>query len=169
VDEEGRIFKDSFFDYFIGDPAGTGYGCFSPAIVTAAESYIADNGGGFEVVNLSGCNPDEMYDLIIEGTPVMCWATDGMIPPEYHESWFDNATGERLDWYLNEHAFVLAGFDMNAGLVTLNDPMKGIIDYNMIRFETRFNEMYSQAVYLKPLSADSTDSTEITVSEAPIQ
>jgi uncharacterized protein YvpB len=151
VDEEGRIFKDSFFDFFIGDPKGTGYGCFSPAIVTAAESYIEDNGGGYEVVNLSGCSPDEMYDLIITGTPVMCWATDGMIAPEYYESWYDNATGERLDWYLNEHAFVLTGFNMSAGLVTLNDPMKGIIDYSLTRFETRFNEMYSQAIYIRPI------------------
>jgi uncharacterized protein YvpB len=164
VDEEGRIFKDSFFEYFIGDPAGRGYGCFSPAIVKAAESYIADHGGGFDVINISGCNPDEMYDLVISGTPVLCWATDGMIEPEYYESWYDNATGEKLDWYLNEHAFVLAGFNMSAGLVTLNDPMKGIIDYSMTRFETRFNQMYSQAIYLRPTEPENVNDFTITVS-----
>jgi uncharacterized protein YvpB len=162
VDEEGRVFKDSFFEYFIGDPAGRGYGCFSPAIVKAAESYIADNGGGYDVVNISGCNPDEMYDLLTLGTPVLCWATDGMIAPEYYESWYDNATGEKLDWYLNEHAFVLAGFNMSAGLITLNDPMKGIIDYNMTRFETRFNEMYSQAIYLRVSENDYSNVSDVT-------
>jgi uncharacterized protein YvpB len=150
---DGQIYKDSFFDYFIGDPAGTGYGCFSPAIMTAAEKFLAENprpdGKVYEAVNISGCNPDEMYDLLIAGTPVMCWATDGMIEPEYYESWFDNATGEKLDWYLNEHAFVLVGFNMDAGLITLNDPMKGIIDYSKTRFEMRFNQMYSQAIYIR--------------------
>jgi uncharacterized protein YvpB len=151
LDEDGNVCKDSFFEYFIGDPFGTGYGCFAPAIVTAAEKYIADHGGGYEVVDISGCEPQDLYNLLIEGTPVITWATDGMIPPEYYESWLDNATGEQLDWYLNEHAFVLAGFDINAGLVTVNDPMKGIIVYNKQRFETRFAEMHSQAVYLKKL------------------
>jgi uncharacterized protein YvpB len=150
---DGKVYKDSFFDYFIGDPAGTGYGCFSPAIMTAAANYLTENpradGKVYEAVNISGCNPDEMYDLLIAGTPVMCWATDGMIEPEFHESWYDNATGEKLDWYLHEHAFVLVGFNMDAGLITLNDPMKGIIDYSKSRFEMRFNQMYSQAIYIR--------------------
>ncbi|MDR0974561.1 MAG: C39 family peptidase [Ruminococcus sp.] len=159
---DGKIYKDSFFDYFIGDPAGTGYGCFSPAIMTAAEKYLSENmpqsGKVYEAVNISGCSPDDMYDLLIEGTPVMCWATDGMIEPEYYESWYDNATGEKLDWYLNEHAFVLVGFNMEAGLITLNDPMKGIIDYSKSRFEMRFNQMYSQAIYLREVvSTESND------------
>jgi uncharacterized protein YvpB len=159
---DGEVYKDSFFDYFIGDPAGTGYGCFSPAIMTAATKYIAENpredGKVFEAVNISGCNPDEMYDLLIAGTPVICWATDGMIEPEFHESWYDNATGEKLDWYLHEHAFVLVGFNMDAGLITLNDPMKGIIDYSKSRFEMRFNQMYSQAIYIREVV--STESNE---------
>jgi uncharacterized protein YvpB len=154
TDEDGNVYKDSFFEYFIGDPFSTGYGCFAPAIVKAAEKYITDHGGGYEVVNISGCEPQELYNLNIEGTPVLAWATDGMIAPEYYETWFDNETGEQLDWYLNEHAFVLAGFDINSDLVTLNDPMKGIKIYNKTRFETRFKEMYSQAIYLKKIDND---------------
>ena len=150
---EGKVYKDSFFDYFIGDPFSRGYGCFSGAIVRAAERYIADNGGGYTVKNISGSDPDTLYQYLIEGTPVLCWATDGMIEPEWFETWYDNATGEQLDWYLNEHCFVLAGFDIAAGTVTLNDPMKGIIDYNIDRFETRYAQMHSQAVVILPDSA----------------
>lgn len=158
---DGELYKDSFFDYFIGDPFSRGYGCFSNAIVTAAEKYIADNGGGYTVVNLSGSSPDVLYDYLAEGIPVICWATDGMIEPEYYESWFDNATGEKLDWYLNEHCFVLAGFNMDADTVTLNDPMKGIIDYNINKFETRYAQMYSQAiVILKDEDSGETASSE---------
>lgn len=148
--KDDLLYKDSFFDYFIGDPFSRGYGCFSGAIVTAAEKYIADNGGGYDVINISGSHPDVLYDYLSKDIPVICWATDGMIEPEYYESWYDNATGEKLDWYLNEHCFVLAGFNMSADLVTLNDPMKGIIDYNINKFETRYAQMYSQAIVILP-------------------
>ena len=147
---DGVLYKDSFYDYFIGDPFSTGYGCFSGAIETAADSYISSHGGGFDVRNISGCSPDTLYDWVASGVPVLCWATDGMIAPEYYETWYDNATGERLDWYLNEHCFVLAGYDVDAGTVTLNDPMKGIISYDINKFETRFAQMHSQAIVLIP-------------------
>ena len=148
--EDGKTYKDSFFDYFIGDPFSRGYGCFSGAIEKAANSYIADHGGGFTVKNISGSHPDVLYDYLAEGIPVLCWATDGMIEPEYYETWYDNETGEQLDWYLNEHCFVLAGFNMSGDIVTLNDPMKGIIDYNINKFETRYDQMYRQAIVILP-------------------
>lgn len=149
-EEDGKMYKDSFFDYFIGDPFGRGYGCFSGAIEKAANAYISDHGGGYTVKNISGAHPDVLYDYLAEGVPVLCWATDGMIEPEYYETWYDNETGEKLDWYLNEHCFVLAGFNMSADLVTLNDPMKGIIDYNINKFETRYDQMYRQAIVILP-------------------
>lgn len=148
--EDGKTYKDSFFDYFIGDPFSRGYGCFASAIEKAANSYIADHGGGFTVKNISGSHPDVLYDYLAEDVPVLCWATDGMIEPEYYETWYGNETGEQLDWYLNEHCFVLAGFNMSADIVTLNDPMKGIIDYNINRFETRYDQMYRQAIVIIP-------------------
>ncbi|MDE5860207.1 MAG: C39 family peptidase, partial [Oscillospiraceae bacterium] len=148
--EDGKNYKDSFFDYFIGDPFSRGYGCFSNAIEKAANAYIADHGGGFTVKNISGSHPDVLYDYLATGTPVLCWATDGMIEPEYYETWYDYDTGEQLDWYLNEHCFVLAGFNMSSDIVTLNDPMKGIIDYNINKFETRYDQMYRQAIVILP-------------------
>lgn len=148
--KDGKTYKDSFFDFFIGDPFSRGYGCFSNAIVKAADKYIADMGGGYTVINLSGCDPDTLYDYVSRDIPVLVWATDGMIEPEYYETWYDIDTGEQLDWYLNEHCAVLAGFDIDGGYVTLNDPMKGIIDYNIDKFETRFKQMHSQAVVIIP-------------------
>ncbi len=147
---DGKLYKDSFFDYFIGDPFSKGYGCFSPAIEKAANAYISDHGGGYTVKNISGCHPDTLYEYLIDGIPVLCWATDGMIEPEYYETWYDHATGEQLEWYLNEHCFVLAGFNISSSVVTLNDPMKGIIDYNIDKFEVRFKQMHSQAIVIIP-------------------
>lgn len=147
---DGEKYADSFFEYFIGDPFGRGYGCFAPAIVKTANKYISENGGCHRVIDLSGCDSETLYNYVAEGIPVLVWATDGMIPPEYYETWYDSETGERLDWYLNEHCFVLAGFNLDAGTVTMNDPIKGIIDYNMAKFEQRFAEMHRQAVVILP-------------------
>ena len=158
--KDDLLYKDSFFDYFIGDPFTRGYGCFSNAIVKAANKYLDDHGGGYDVINLSGSDPDVLYDYLAQGIHVICWATDGMIEPEYYESWYDNATGEKLDWYLNEHCFVLAGFNMSADIVTLNDPMKGIIDYNINKFETRYAQMYSQAIVILPNGNKTAEETE---------
>ncbi|MCI7232699.1 MAG: C39 family peptidase [Oscillospiraceae bacterium] len=163
---DGKLYKDSFYDYFIGDPFSRGYGCFSPAIERAASSYISSHGGGYTVKNISGCHPDTLYEYLIAGTPVLCWATDGMIEPEYYETWYDNATGEQLDWYLNEHCFVLAGFNIANSTVTLNDPMKGIIDYNIDKFEVRFKQMHSQAIVLIPEGGQ--EITTEAVTEPPV-
>ena len=148
---DGEKYADSFFEYFIGDPFGRGYGCFAPAIVKTANKYISENGGGHQVIDLSGCDSETLYNYVADGIPVLVWATDGMIPPEYYETWYDRETGERLDWYLNEHCFVLAGFNLDAGTVTMNDPIKGIIDYNMAKFEQRFAEMHRQAIVVLPV------------------
>lgn len=163
--EGDKTYKDSFFNYFIGDPFGRGYGCFSGAIEKAANAYISDNGGGFVVKNISGAHPDILYDYLAEGTPVLCWATDGMIEPEYYETWYDNETGEQLDWYLNEHCFVLAGFNMDADIVTLNDPMKGIIDYNINKFETRYDQMHRQAIVILPEESAEENTETANISE----
>jgi uncharacterized protein YvpB len=148
---DGEVYKDSFFEYFIGDPFGNGYGCFAPAIMKAAESYLPGretaSGKTYIAEIISGASPEELYSYVGAGTPVLCWATDGMIEPEYKESWIDNETGEKLDWYYHEHCFVLVGYDDN--IVTLSDPMKGIISYNRQRFELRYSQMYSQAIILK--------------------
>ena len=66
---DGKLYKDSFYDYFIGDPFSRGYGCFSPAIERAANSYISSHGGGYTVKNISGCHPDTLYEYLIAGTP----------------------------------------------------------------------------------------------------
>jgi len=164
--EDDKTYKDSFFNYFIGDPFGRGYGCFSGAIEKAANAYIADNGGGYIVKNISGAHPDVLYDYLAAGIPVLCWATDGMIEPEYYETWYDNETGEQLDWYLNEHCFVLAGFNIDADLVTLNDPMKGIIDYNINKFEIRYDQMHRQAIVILP--EDGSDPVESVYAETSV-
>ena len=66
--KDDLLYKDSFFEYFIGDPFSRGYGCFSNAIVKAANKYLDDHGGGYDVINISGSHPDVLYDYLAQGS-----------------------------------------------------------------------------------------------------
>ena len=148
-------YGENFNSFFLGDPrSNQAFGCFAPAITAAAESYLTANGGKHTVLNISGCTPETLYEYVASGTPVVCWGTNGLIKPELYRSWKDKDTGEQLDWYLHEHCFVLTGFDKEKGRVTLNDPIKGIKEFNMERFEQRFIEMGSNAVILLDMNND---------------
>ena len=61
---------------------------------------------------------------------------------------------------------MLAGFNIANSTVTLNDPMKGIIDYNIDKFEVRFKQMHSQAIVLIP--EGSQEITTAAVTEPPV-
>ena len=61
---------------------------------------------------------------------------------------------------------MLAGFNMSGDIVTLNDPMKGIIDYNINKFETRYDQMYRQAIVIIPTGGEvPAETTETAYSE----
>ncbi len=144
----GELHKDSFYDYFIGDPFTRGYGCFSSPIEKSAKAFLSDNSSELFAENISGAEAYELYEYLLAGTPVLCWITDGVIPPEYHESWYDSETGQKLDWHFNEHCVVLCGADFEKGLVLLSDSMKGEIFYDMKKFEKRYRQMGSQAIVI---------------------
>ncbi len=46
--EDEKVYINSYYDFFLGDPFGWGYGCFSNCIVKTAENYISANGGGYD-------------------------------------------------------------------------------------------------------------------------
>ena len=150
--DNGRTYKESFYEYFIGDPFSAGYGCLADAIEKAAVSYISENGDHYSVYNISGCSPGLLYRYLENGFPVLVWATEKMAEPEYYETWYDIDTGEKLDWYSGEHCSVLVGFDTRKNTLTFNDPKEGIIDYPRKDFEKRFSQMHSQAVVILPNS-----------------
>lgn len=160
---DGVKYGDSFKKYFIGDPhTNRAYGCFAPAITTAAEKYIKENNGRHTVHNISGAPAETLFEYVAKGVPVVCWGTNGLIEPTYYDSWIDNESGEKLDWYLNEHCFVLVGFDKDENRVTINDPIKGIRDFNMEKFILRYNQMGNNAVVIMDMNNDIVEFTTTT-------
>lgn len=130
---------------FIGNPRTAGsYGCFAPVIVEAAAGYIADNNASLKVYNLTGSNFTSLFHLIADNKPVIVWTTINLLPSTATTTWeIDENT---VFWQSQEHCVVLCGYDYENSTVTVADPLKGITEYDMGLFITRYNELFKQAV-----------------------
>ncbi|MCL2055519.1 MAG: C39 family peptidase [Oscillospiraceae bacterium] len=154
--KDDKVYINNFNNIFFGDPFGRGWGCFSNAIVYTAQSYIAQNSelvgldrGDFRVRNISGSSPEELYEYLKAGVPVICWGTLEMAEPVYNFTYYDILTGEPLVWYSKEHCFVLTGFDNSDSTVIINDPQFGVVSHDKELFELRYSQMRSQAVIIE--------------------
>lgn len=49
-----------------------------------------------------------------------------------------------------EHCVVLIGYDLDAGTVTISDPVRGMVTRNLNTVASRYEQMHSQAVVIKP-------------------
>lgn len=128
---------------FIGDPRGSGFGCYAPVIVSAIESAAPD----YEVLNETGKTLEELTDTYIRrGNPVIIWATINMMEPKPGASWKIDSTGENFVWKQGEHCLVLIGFD--AENYYMADPYTGkaVTVYEKGLLASRYEEMGMQAV-----------------------
>ncbi len=136
----------SFFEKYIGDPHSNGYGCYSPVIVKAAAEYLADQNSSLEPVNLSGSTEEELFYVIASDHPIVIWNT---LYAQYVEGKYVWTTpdGEDVYWNNYEHCMLLSGYDIPANTVTLCDPLRGEVQYDIDQFFTVYNElMYQQAM-----------------------
>ena len=149
---KGEYRKADYHKVFVGDPRSrNGYGCTAGVIVTAAEKYLDEQGAaeGWEVNDLTGSEPEELYAYVSKGDPVVVWASIDMgeITTDY-VSWTDEETGKTVSWYGGEHCLLLTGYDLDDELVYVNDPLRGKVTYDMELFEQRYKEMQRNAVVI---------------------
>ena len=52
-------------------------------------------------------------------------------------------------WPRNEHCAALSGYDIDRGVVTLDDPTHGIVERSMEEFVTYYQKYYYQAVVVR--------------------
>lgn len=148
---KGEYRNADFNEVFVGNPREySAYGCFSNAIVTAAESFLDkyDKKDAWEVRNITGCPADALYRSIDSGNPVVVWASGNMDDIYDGASWVVSETGKALTWPANEHCLLLTGYDKKKKLVYFNDPMKGQVSYDMALFEQRFEQLNNNAVII---------------------
>ncbi|MBR3025393.1 MAG: C39 family peptidase, partial [Oscillospiraceae bacterium] len=144
------LYGADFINTYAGNPASavSGYGCYTPCMVTTAENYFKQIGEvNYRLTDLTGTDFDSLLSYIDAGRPVMVWATLDMIEPEYTKSW-NTPDGRNVQWYENEHCFVLTGYDKAANRVFVNDPQKGKVTYSLSVFRFRYNQMGKYAAVL---------------------
>ncbi len=136
------MYGPDYYTTFPGNPFNSsGYGCYTPCMVTTADSYFNSIGrSDVRLKEITGTDFYDLYDYIDIGKPVMIWATMYMIAPRDTDTW-TTPEGSRLTWHGNEHCLVLTGYDKNQGIVYINDPLVGKTTYNAETVRTRFEQM----------------------------
>ncbi len=138
---KGKWYGHHPTEAFIGNPYSVAsYGVFSKVIVGMVEDYCPGR-----VEDLTGKELLLLLKNIDEGRPVMLWATIGMSPVSYKNSWIINRQGTVFSWPGNEHALLLIGYDQES--VYLNDPYTGREQkYPRTLVEKRYDTLGRQAV-----------------------
>ena len=144
--EDGRLMGPDLENYFVGDPTEeTGYICGTGAIVTAANAYLTDVGSDMTAVAMKNAQPEELYDLIDQGTPVVIWCTINMEDRAETDGWY-REDGTYMEWSTNDHGAVLIVYDEDT--VTVADPIYSRITVSRVQFEKIFAERGGQCVIL---------------------
>ena len=145
--EDGRLMGPDLENFFVGDPTEeTGYICGTGAIVTAANAYLTDVGSDMTAVAMKNAQPEELYDLIDQGTPVVIWCTINMEDRTETDGWY-REDGTYMEWSTNDHGAVLIGYDEDT--VTVADPIYSRITVSRDQFEKIFAERGGQCVILQ--------------------
>ena len=148
---QGEAGKTDFYEKNVGNPreAGKSWGCYAPVIVKSANSFLLENESRLRAFDLSGYDVSELYYQLSMGNPAIVWVTMNLEAPYLRTPWL--VGDKKLWWKYPLHCVVMSGYDFEAGTVTLIDPMKSqpvVVDIET--FETRFRQMESQAVVIKP-------------------
>ncbi len=139
----------TFDEAFVGNPrADNGFGCYAPVIFDSANKYLDSENSEYSAVNLSGSDFQDLFEYIEKDIPVIVWTTMGLRKPERKFYW-TTPDGEEAWWYRGEHCVVLTGFNFKNNTITTCDPQKGVYEYQMDKFEERYNDLEKQAVVIK--------------------
>jgi len=126
--------------YYIGDPAGTGFGIFAPGLVNAANAALEAYQMNLTAIDISGCTEEELLGYISDGYPVIVW-----VPMRLSAvNWGGIAAWHLPNWRLFRwpspmHCAVLVDFTETR--VTLYDPTVGVVSYDKELFFLRWGEM----------------------------
>lgn len=137
------------YEAYLGDPkvAEGSYGCYAPVIVEAANRYFADKGNTRKkAMDVSGSTMEDMLNFIKNGTPVIVWGTTNLVESKVTAEWEIN--GELIQWQGYEHCTVLIGYNGTRETVIVADPLRGIVEFDMVKYYQRYAEQHYNAVII---------------------
>lgn len=136
-------------EYFLGDPTiPNSMGCYSPVIEKTLNAYLDEKNSTLNAIDITGCDFLRLKEILRSGKPLIVWGTMGMAPTTTSKTWILYNTGEEFTWIRPEHCLVLVGFDDNAQTYIFNDPQQGVVSYSAASFETAWNALHCQAIYI---------------------
>lgn len=145
--EDGSMYGNDMDEYFIGDPfTEEGIICGTGAIVTAADSYLADEGSSLRALDLTGSTAEDLYRRVSMDQPVIVWVTISMADRGETNGWYTE-DGEYVEWSQGDHGAVLIGYTDTT--VTIADPIAGETEYDRTQFEEVFTSRGNQCVVLE--------------------
>ena len=147
ADEYLKKGDGSFYEMFLGNPRdNTSYGCMAQPIVNAANKYFKANNMTMVAKNISGTDFNGILEIVAQGDPIVIWNTINMRQP--YESTTFVFNGKEYTWMSPEHCVVITGYDLNKNIVYIMDPMEGNVTRELKTFQSRYEAMHSQAVYI---------------------
>ncbi|MUV36390.1 hypothetical protein JNUCC1_00192 [Lentibacillus sp. JNUCC-1] len=116
---DGKWYGANPDETFVGDPYSDegSYGVFQKPILRIIEHFLPECS-----LDLSGRDFTEVLSVLDKGTPVVAWTTLKQRETYYHKSWED-PLGQMIDWYNNEHAVTVVGYDQD--FIIVHDPDTG--------------------------------------------
>ncbi|GEM_PF-7113590 len=116
---------------YIGDPYSyEGAGIYAPGLAVTANRYLHSQGSSYRAYNATGLELEELFQYLVMDRPVCIWVTmyyDDVMETEASSEF----RGREYYWYWNEHCVMLAGYDMEEGVVGIQDPMLGEVWMDM--------------------------------------
>jgi uncharacterized protein YvpB len=142
---KGTTQDSSIYDAFIGNPRSSqSFGCYAPVLVKCASAYLQEQDRALKIYNYTNSRFEILLEQVAAGHPCIVWSTISLVEPYAAESWVVN--GEICQWYAQEHCVVLIGYDLQKNQVTVADPLEGIRTRDLDLFETRYDQMFRQAI-----------------------
>lgn len=133
--------NDNLAEGYYGDPhSDNGAGCFPPALVRTADLYLDSQQSDLQGVDLTGVSLRDLFAYVAGDMPVIVWNTMYMEDPYFTGEEF-SLNGTTYRWYNTEHCVVLSGYDLDRGIVYINDPLEGIVERNLEAFEAYYDEI----------------------------
>ena len=152
AEKDGKRWGPDINEYFVGTPTGgytsanPGYGAFSPCVTKSLQTVIDNHNGKHIASKISGCSFHELLDHISQGRPAIVWATYMMKQPTEVNSWYITETGKYFEYPRGTHVMVLVGYSDTE--VSIIDPYKGPVTFNISTFEKRWNLLGKQAIVI---------------------
>ncbi|MBS3681890.1 C39 family peptidase [Ornithinibacillus massiliensis] len=144
--EGEKRFGPNPYEYYVGDPREQpgGWYSYAPPIVTAANTYLSEQGSNKKAYNITGSSKEAIIDYLHKGIPVVMWVTLDLSAPKINSHWYFQDSGEYYAATTNLHVVVLYG--KIGDQVHVMDPLQGQVTYNADVFFNSYFEMGKHAL-----------------------